>query len=496
MNGIYLHLWLREVKEMIVNRFINDITQQDRVVQIVLGDRALFVSLYPEAPAVYLSKPVKHSFGPVPLPVNELRACKIIDIQQPAFMPRLIVELEKKLTDDINPMLIISLYREAPNFSIKTVIQKNLFKRFVEKEPRKSIFELTEEDLALFAHEKDPETYREHLLKNIEGIDKNLGRELTLVNLRIFKDILLQEQIKPRLCSVKPLRISLFAAKYIKEYPSFNSLLEDATKQFLLTKNETMVQRHRTILVRDLKKRRARLEKKLTSSAAIEEYRIIGEMILANMAKIKKGVKVVSLLNPYTHKGMAITLDPTQTPQQNAQHYFQRYKKLKRGNPQLHAKIKDLTKEIENIETAELPSEALPPHRPAALIRQAKIQPFRTFPLPSGSEVYVGKDAKSNIDLTFRFARPNDYFFHVRGFGGAHTILKAKVPKGQKPRKDDIEAAAAIAAYFSKAKNQNKATVSYTQRKYLKKSKKGKPGLVILMREETLFVKPGLPVQT
>ncbi|MEO0185873.1 MAG: fibronectin-binding domain-containing protein, partial [candidate division WOR-3 bacterium] len=65
--------------------------------------------------------------------------------------------------------------------------------------------------------------------------------------------------------------------------------------------------------------------------------------------------------------------------------------------------------------------------------------------------------------------------------------------KGQNIRKEDIEKAAAIAAYFSKAKTQKSVPVSYTKRKYLKKSKKGKLGTVILMRESVIFVDPGLP---
>jgi predicted ribosome quality control (RQC) complex YloA/Tae2 family protein len=53
--------------------------------------------------------------------------------------------------------------------------------------------------------------------------------------------------------------------------------------------------------------------------------------------------------------------------------------------------------------------------------------------------------------------------------------------------------AAAIAAYFSKAKKQKNVPISYTQRKFIKKNKKGKLGSVILMREEVIFVDPGLP---
>jgi predicted ribosome quality control (RQC) complex YloA/Tae2 family protein len=109
--------------------------------------------------------------------------------------------------------------------------------------------------------------------------------------------------------------------------------------------------------------------------------------------------------------------------------------------------------------------------------------------------VYVGKHARSNQELTFAFARPNDYFFHIRSYEGAHVILRAKIPRGQRPNKRDIDDAASIAAYFSKAKKQKNVPVSYTQRKYLKRNRKGKLGSVILMREDVVFVDPGLPLE-
>ena len=107
--------------------------------------------------------------------------------------------------------------------------------------------------------------------------------------------------------------------------------------------------------------------------------------------------------------------------------------------------------------------------------------------------ILAGKNARSNDELTFKYARASDYFFHTRGYEGAHVILRPNVPKGQHPSREEVRVAASIAAYFSKAKKQNNVPVSYTQRKYLKKSKKGKIGSVILMREEVVFVEPGLP---
>jgi len=160
--------------------------------------------------------------------------------------------------------------------------------------------------------------------------------------------------------------------------------------------------------------------------------------------------------------------------------------------PKLKHEIDRLKEELKKLKD---PGFELPALLRSQREKTTRAGPYRTFKLASGALVYVGKNARSNNELTFAFARPNDYFFHIRNYEGAHVILKAKIPRGQRPNKKDLEEAAAIAAYFSKAKTQKNIPVSYTQRKYLKRNKKGKPGSVILMREDVVFVDPGLPAE-
>ena len=42
------------------------------------------------------------------------------------------------------------------------------------------------------------------------------------------------------------------------------------------------------------------------------------------------GAKKLEALNYYTNEPIAVPLDPTLTPQENAQKYFEKYNKLKR----------------------------------------------------------------------------------------------------------------------------------------------------------------------
>jgi predicted ribosome quality control (RQC) complex YloA/Tae2 family protein len=486
MNGIYLFLLLREIKHDLTGLFIEDILSMDRLIQIILSKKSLFISLYPEAPAIFYTRTNKNNFQQLPHFSSDIRASRIAKIEQADFMPVVTLQLEKMgISKRESLELIISLYRQAPNIVIKTPsMQKKLYKRYIQKKPKIPITSLTERQLQSLQSEQ--------LIKEIEGTDKYLTSELTAEHLRKLKSFVDGERINPRLISISPLRISLFASEYIKEYTSFNDLIKEGIEQYIKVKSESLTQTKKKAQIKNLKRCIARLEKKVLTDEEVELFRISGELILANIAKIKRSDKQAKVLNVYTQKNINIALDPQKTPQQNAQVYFSKYKKQKRGQPKIRQKITDIRKQIEDAMTKPLKQYEPLPHAKSVSPKEKPL-PFRLFHLPSGSVVYVGKSAQSNAELTFQYARPNDYFFHVRGYGGAHTILKARVPKGQKPRREDIESAASIAAYFSKAKKQKKVTVSYTQRKYLKKNKKGKPGSVILMREEVIFVEPQLP---
>ncbi|MGH2425817.1 MAG: Rqc2 family fibronectin-binding protein, partial [bacterium] len=56
-----------------------------------------------------------------------------------------------------------------------------------------------------------------------------------------------------------------------------------------------------------------------------------------------------------------------------------------------------------------------------------------------------------------------------------------------------IAQAASIAAHFSQARESGQVPVDYTLRKYVRKPKGGRPGLVTYEREKTILAKPELP---
>lgn len=104
----------------------------------------------------------------------------------------------------------------------------------------------------------------------------------------------------------------------------------------------------------------------------------------------------------------------------------------------------------------------------------------------------MGRNAAQNDELTHRVARPRDLWFHARGAQGSHTVLRISSGKGE-PTKSVIAAAAAIAAFHSKARNSKLVPVAYTERRFVRRPRGAPPGTASIQREVVIFVEPGIP---
>jgi hypothetical protein len=113
------------------------------------------------------------------------------------------------------------------------------------------------------------------------------------------------------------------------------------------------------------------------------------------------------------------------------------------------------------------------------------------YTLPGGWTVLAGRTDADNDRLSIKVAAANDYWFHVRGMPGSHVVLRCD--REEEPDRATLEAAAAIAAYHSKARNGGIVPVSCTLAKYVTKPRGAKPGTVEIRKETTLKVRPRLP---
>ena len=98
---------------------------------------------------------------------------------------------------------------------------------------------------------------------------------------------------------------------------------------------------------------------------------------------------------------------------------------------------------------------------------------------------YVGRNARQNEEVTFKRAAPDDLWLHVRGQPGAHVIIKTG---GRTVPEDVIQRAAALAARHSPAHGENRVGVNVVERRFVRRLRGGRPGLVTYRNERTIWV--------
>jgi predicted ribosome quality control (RQC) complex YloA/Tae2 family protein len=113
------------------------------------------------------------------------------------------------------------------------------------------------------------------------------------------------------------------------------------------------------------------------------------------------------------------------------------------------------------------------------------------YVLPGGWTVLAGRTDRDNEVLSLKIAKPNDWWFHVRGMPGSHVVLV--VPAGEEPDRETVKAAAAIAAWHCKKRDARLVAVTATRGRYVSKARGQPPGTVEVRKETVLKVKPALP---
>ncbi|MDI9475823.1 MAG: NFACT RNA binding domain-containing protein [Natronincolaceae bacterium] len=237
-----------------------------------------------------------------------------------------------------------------------------------------------------------------------------------------------------------------------------------------------------------------------------EKYRLYGNLITANIYQIEKNQDTARLVNYYDkdHNTITIPLKKELTPAQNAQKYFKMYNKAKTAISEISNQIKKTRRDIDYLEQIMINIEQCTHMSDIEEIRTeleenkilkrkitkkgAKLDKrsnYLKYISSEGFEIFVGKNNKQNNDITFKMASKEDLWFHIKDMPGSHVVLR----QGNKTPGDlSILEAAALAAYYSKARNSTKVAVDYTQRKNVKKQHGAKPGMVIYDNYSTVLV--------
>lgn len=257
-----------------------------------------------------------------------------------------------------------------------------------------------------------------------------------------------------------------------------------------------------------------KLSLEVNRSDRADEYELSGRLIMAHLHDLRKGMKTALLgdsISTDSHgQEHSVLLEPALSPVENAEKYFDKARKARSAREESHQRVELLNRRIAMLHmlgdelTEVQSSESLKQfeQRNGMVLREAgymtkkeeaSLPPFRIFTVEGGFQVLAGKNSENNDMLTMKYAKPNDLWFHCRGSGGSHVVLKVKSAHGQ-PSKAAIHQAASIAAYYSKMKNASSVPVAVTEKKFVRKPKGAPPGTVTLEREKVVFVRPKLPI--
>lgn len=404
---------------------------------------------------------------------------------------------------------------------------------------------LREEDLgAVLLAAGEEKTLEKSLIQSLVGFGPQLAREVIAraglepdlavefcgsrelaklwLALAEIREIVRSGRFRPTLV-VDHGRAVTYAAIELKQYqgltqlgfPSMSLAIEKfyeerlAQEKWLAEKNRLaqLVEAQRKRWLKKMELQREALAK----AEEAERYRLVGEVITANLHRLSRGARVLEAPNPYNpEEVLRVELDPALSPADNAQLQFKKYRKAKAQAEQASAQLALAQEELaywesvgESLERAEtLADLAEIDEELKAQLGTTEGKPKRSrtkqplpsplkFTSPDGYTVLVGKNNRQNDYLTTRLARPEDLWLHAKGIPGAHVLVRN--PTGDPIPPQTLEYAAGLAAFYSQARLDSLVPVDYTLAKYVYKGKGAKPGMVYYTHQKTIMIRPRPP---
>ena len=326
-----------------------------------------------------------------------------------------------------------------------------------------------------------------------------------------FTPCMLSENGRPREFSFLPI-LQYGGAMETERFGSFSELLEAFYGR--RDRAERMKRRAQD-LTKTVKTARDRAARKLATqrqdyekTLSREEFRKRGDLITANLWRLKKGDRVLRCEDFYQEGSptVEIGLDPLKTPQQNAAKCYREYNRLKTAQIHLSEWIERGERELDYLESVLEELSRAEGEKELAEIRreltetgylraQKNAKGAKSAPEPkplrcrstAGLTILVGRNNTQNDRLTLREARKTDLWLHAQKIHGAHVILCCE---GREPDERSVYEAACLAAWHSQGRESGKVPVDYALVRYVKKPNGALPGMVIYTDYRTVTVSP------
>jgi predicted ribosome quality control (RQC) complex YloA/Tae2 family protein len=271
----------------------------------------------------------------------------------------------------------------------------------------------------------------------------------------------------------------------------------------------------RQLLTREIARREAAIKAIESDRSRFDDpdrLKRYGDLILANLANARIAGSTVTLVDYYdaNPREIQIEIPAGARLQDAAADYFARYQKARRALEAIASRERDVARNLAPLKQLLLRLEEEPTDQRVAEVESAtrellgrqtlvatrknarggqKVNAFgRRFRSIDGYEIVVGRNDRENDALTFRVARPNDIWLHAGDYPGSHVLVRN--PSRESVPHTTIIEAAELAAFYSQAKREGKASVHYTQKKFVSKPPRAKPGLVRLSSFKTVVAEP------
>jgi predicted ribosome quality control (RQC) complex YloA/Tae2 family protein len=319
-------------------------------------------------------------------------------------------------------------------------------------------------------------------------------------------------------CAVggKPLDFSFLqigqygSAAIVKQEGGFSALLDDFYEE--RDRIARMKARSQDLL-RVLTNASDRLSRKINAQRAELEQcskrdtlRMYGDLINANLYRLERGQHSAVLENFYAkgQPNVAVSLDPTLSPAQNAQKYYKEYRKQRTAEEILTVQIQRAEQELVYLDTVFEELSRAADERDLNEIREelagegyfrvqrrakrkAAVQGPMQFESSEGFRILAGRNNSQNDLLTLRQAGKNDLWFHTKNIPGSHVVL---FTQGREATPASIAEAALLAASFSRGRDSSNVAVDYTLVRNVSKPQGAKPGMVIYVKNKTVYAEP------
>ncbi|HVZ79458.1 MAG TPA: NFACT RNA binding domain-containing protein [bacterium] len=548
MNPIILQCLAHELQDKLVGSKLSHIAQSsDELVDLSFyhPDRPvhrLTLAILPQKPLVFLNR---QKAGALPKPPNFCRSLrKNLEFAQLTGVENTpgerILSLTFKTPD--GPFRLVfegipkypNLILVGPDGAIVSALRyKNDVERLVMPQtlyhppplgpsPKPNLWEIPGEQLQVRWEQAGRPAPGLWLKENFRGNEADLNRFLESEGLSAWDNlkarILGKGLAEFRVRSGPPPQLSLLEAPPapqgdLESFPTPSEALERLfileKEHFLKVAGKAQLEAEVAKAIKHEKRILEKLKKDRAEAQRSDQYQWWGELLMASLHKVKLH-QTEALLEDVVRGGpdpVTIPLDPGITPLHNAQRFFKKAQKGSRGLALVDQREKEIKERLEQLKAAQ---RSLPALNAPEEIRKAKDDLFPRKQAPSSKppkpkeekvptphlfrqrigkdfELCAGTNSAANEYVTFQLAQPEDLWFHARDLPGAHVVLR-KLRRGAEVTPELLLQAAKLAAARSKGKPGAKVTVSFTEKKNVRKIPGAPPGLVTMTKEKSLLV--------